>query len=207
MEAKTATCSACGIVIEKYLARQAQQQENPSTAAPTPSPYATPNAQISDSLEEYSDLKVFSVSGRIGRARFLAWSLVLLLATYGAMLVAAFSLGLSAFVGAPLALVVMVATVVVSVQIGVQRLHDIGWSGWLYLLHLVPVVNFVFALLMLVIPGTTGSNRFGPPPPPNSTAVKILAWLWLVVPVAMAGIITAIAIPAYQQYLSRAAGG
>ncbi|MNG26661.1 putative major pilin subunit [compost metagenome] len=61
----------------------------------------------------------------------------------------------------------------------------------------------VFALLMLVVPGTTEANRYGPPPPPNSKGVKLLALTWLLVPIL--GILAAIALPQYQQYLERAA--
>jgi hypothetical protein len=81
---------------------------------------------------------------------------------------------------------------------GVQRLHDIGWSGWLLLLSLVPVVGGVFSLLLFIIPGSTEANRFGPPPPPNSTAVKVLAALWL--GVILLSIIAAIAVPAYMGF-------
>src|SRR5690606_17854755 len=92
--------------------------------------------------------------------------------------------------------------VVVSVQIGVQRLHDIGWSGWFLLRNLVPSVGSFFPLVMLLYPGRPDATPFGPPQPPNSRAVKILAALWLLVPVI--GILAAIALPAYQQYLHRA---
>ncbi|MNN04887.1 hypothetical protein D3C81_1176270 [compost metagenome] len=98
-----------------------------------------------------------------------------------------------------LTLVACLALVVISVCIGVQRLHDIGWSGWLWLLNFAPIVGSVFALLMLFMPGSTGPNRYGPPPPPNSRAVKVLAWLIILVPVI--GIVAAIAMPAYQDYL------
>ena len=97
---------------------------------------------------------------------------------------------------------VVIAMLVVAVQIGVQRLHDIGWSGWLFLLTLVPLVGGVMNILMFVVPGSDAANRFGPPPPANSTAVKILALLWLLVPVL--GIVAAIALPAYQDYVTRA---
>jgi len=81
--------------------------------------------------------------------------------------------------GSLLGFALFVAVVVVSVQIGVQRLHDLGWSGWLYLLNLVPLVNSIFPLLLLVMPGNTGANQYGAPPPRNSTAVKVMASLWL----------------------------
>jgi uncharacterized membrane protein YhaH (DUF805 family) len=116
--------------------------------------------------------------------------------------VASMGLAISPIVGVILMALVGIGMAVVSVQIGIQRLHDIGWSGWLWLLNMVPIVGSVFALLILVIPGTTGANRYGPPAPPNSRAVKVLAMLWLLVPVI--GILAAITLPAYQDYLKRA---
>ena len=46
--------------------------------------------------------------------------------------------------------------------------------------HLVPFVGSFFPLVIMVVPGNTGANRYGPPPPPNSTAVKVLCSLWIV---------------------------
>src|SRR5690606_32150232 len=68
-----------------------------------------------------------------------------------------------------------------SIQISVQRLHDIGWSGWLWLLNLVPFVGSFFPFVIMCVPGTNIANRYGPPPPPNTTAVKVLSSLWVVV--------------------------
>jgi hypothetical protein len=77
------------------------------------------------------------------------------------------------------------------VQIAVQRLHDLGWSGWLWFLNLVPLVNSVFPILLLVLPGNAGANQYGAPPPRNSTAVKVLATLWLAfIPVMLAIVVT-----------------
>ncbi len=195
-QAKAIECEACGIVIEKYLARQAQLQEEaasiqssitstspaaePAVTA-SASPYAPPQANVAEQLPEFGELKPFGVTGRIGRLRYLAWSLVLILVMAPALGIAALGMGISDTVGIILIAGVTLAMVVVSVQIGVQRLHDIGWSGWLYLLNLVPIVGSVFPLLMLLIPGNAGANRYGPPQPPNSTAVKVLASLWLVI--------------------------
>jgi hypothetical protein len=44
----------------------------------------------------------------------------------------------------------------------------------------VPFVGSFFPLVIMVVPGNTGANRYGPPPPPNSTAVKVLCSLWIV---------------------------
>lgn len=208
---KAIGCSGCGIVIEKFIARQAMLGQSaaepasapaPAVVAPVGSPYATPLAMVGEPLPEFGELNVFSVEGRIGRLRYLAWSLALLLACIPLFGVAAIGFAISEILGAALVGLAVIAMMVVAVQMGVQRLHDIGWSGWLFLLTLVPIVGGLMNLLMLVVPGGDAANRFGPPPPANSTAVKILALLWLLVPVL--GIVAAVTLPAYQDYVSRA---
>ena len=154
---------------------------------PAASPYAPPRAAVGDDLPEYAELKVFTIHGRIGRLRYLAWTLVLtvaMLVASGILATAGFAVATASptagiILGSLLGFALFVAIVWVSVQIGVQRLHDLGWSGWLYLLNLVPLVNSIFPLLLLVLPGNTGANQYGAPPPRNSTAVKVLASLWL----------------------------
>lgn len=99
--------------------------------------------------------------------------------------------------GGILAFILGVVFLIASVLISIQRLHDIGWSGWLWLLNLVPFVGSFFPLLLVALPGTSMTNRYGAPPPPNSTAVKVLSSLWLVLIAlmivgAMAGGISAI---------------
>jgi uncharacterized membrane protein YhaH (DUF805 family) len=103
----------------------------------------------------------------------------------------------------------------------IQRSHDMNWSGWTTLILITLVVGraiatalgtpatmpallilyLIVSLVWLFVPGTKGTNRFGPPPPPNSSGVKIfggifigLFVLWII------GIIVVIAIPAYQGY-------
>ena len=203
---KAAECAACGIIIDKYLARQAQQAESAPASATlgAQSPYSPPCSEVGESLPEYGALKVFTTDGRIGRVRYLGWSMGMMLL---AMLAYAISAGLmlaSPILGGILMIPLVIAAVVVTVMIGVQRLHDIGWSGWLWLVNFVPVVGSVFAILMLVVPGTQGANRYGAPPPPNSRGVIALAWSALVVPII--GIIAAISLPAYQDYVDAAQG-
>jgi hypothetical protein len=72
-------------------------------------------------------------------------------------------------------------------------------TGWFSILWLIPVVN----LLFWFIPGTDGANRFGAKTPPNSTLALI--GVWIVPAIFIIGIIAAVSIPAYQQYVERAA--
>jgi uncharacterized membrane protein YhaH (DUF805 family) len=143
------------------------------------SPYAPPRAPVVEQMTGHGELKALSFQGRIGRVRYLAWTLaaftVLMLAIGVCVSVMSFSL----VGGGLLIALTMAAFVVVSFQIGCQRLHDLGWSGWLLLLTLVPYVGSVFLLLLVVIPGNKTANRYGPLPPPNNRGVKIVACLWL----------------------------
>ncbi|KAB0566531.1 DUF805 domain-containing protein [Pseudomonas sp. R11F] len=166
---------------------------------PAASPYAPPRAAVGDELPEYAPLNVFTIHGRIGRLRYLAWTLVLtvaMLVASGIIATAGFAVATASptagiILGSLLGFALFVAMLWVSVQIAVQRLHDLGWSGWLWFLNLVPLVNSVFPILLLVLPGNAGANQYGAPPPRNSTAVKVLATLWLAfIPVMLAIVVT-----------------
>ncbi|VVP52655.1 DUF805 domain-containing protein [Pseudomonas fluorescens] len=162
----------------------------PTAAVAEPqSPYAPPLANVGEGVAGFATLKPFGVEGRIGRLRFLAWSMVLSLVTMAVVGVFAI-IGLALvssdstaglIIGGILAFFLCLAFLIASIMISVQRLHDIGWSGWLWLLNLVPFVGSFFPLLLLAMPGNQTANRYGAPPPPNSTAVKVLSALWLVV--------------------------
>ena len=185
----------------------------PPVSADPESPYAPPRATVGEALPEFATLKPFSFEGRIGRLRFLAWTMALTLVTLavgsvfailGLALISADSTS-GLILGGLLAFILLVALGFVSIQFSVQRLHDIGWSGWLWLLNLVPFVGSFFPFVIMVVPGNETANRYGAPPPPNSTAVKVLASLWvafiaIIFVGALAGGITAI----QQEYESAA---
>ena len=166
-------------------------------------PFTPPRAAVSDidsTPTRFSEPKVWSASGRIGRLRYLAYLMVgYLVVILGAAVVG----GIAAVAGIPaLAGIAIFAAfipyIVLSILCAIQRAHDMGWSGWTCLLTLIPFVAFIWIFKA----GTPGENRFGAPPPPNTTGVKVGAWLLLAVP--LIGILAAIALPAYQQYTMRA---
>ena len=51
-----------------------------------------------------------------------------------------------------LLLVYMVLVTYIGIVTAIKRLRDIGWSPWLVLLFLVPIVNLILGLLLLVMP-------------------------------------------------------
>jgi uncharacterized membrane protein YhaH (DUF805 family) len=145
-------------------------------------PYLPPGAAVADvGLGEeagHQPIQLFSWRGRIGRARFIAYSVWGYLLT----IVVLFVLGMVASMfGNPLiGLVVgLVGVIPYALLIGfasVQRSHDMGWSGWSTLLMLIPFVGLVW----VIKGGTPGRNPYGLPPPPNPLSVVIGAWLMLV---------------------------
>jgi uncharacterized membrane protein YhaH (DUF805 family) len=167
------------------------------------SPYQAPTARVDDEQgpEQYAEIKILSAAGRIGRARYIAYSIALTILGYlviGSMVALGTATGIPAIgtVGIAIGFIGMIA---VGVLLTIQRCHDFNASGWLALLIVVPLAPLVFWL----VSGTSGANRFGNPPPPNTTGVIVLASLLPVLFVL--GILAAVAIPAYQDYVARAA--
>jgi len=58
----------------------------------------------------------------------------------------------------------MLALLLPQLAAAVRRLHDLGHSGWWYLIGLVPAVGGAVLLVWFCFRGTEGDNRFGPDP-------------------------------------------
>jgi uncharacterized membrane protein YhaH (DUF805 family) len=162
-------------------------------------PYAAPKAAVSDveDAQEFQEVRFWSASGRIGRLRYLAF-------TTGAFILAGILIGLAMAinetVGGLVTIVAYIAATVFSILAMIQRSHDMDWTGWTILLSIIPLVG----LIWIFKSGSPGSNRWGAPPPPNTTGIKVLG---LLLPaIALIGILAAIAIPAYVEYQNRAGG-
>jgi uncharacterized membrane protein YhaH (DUF805 family) len=159
-------------------------------------PYVAPRAAVDDAPDEFQPVRIFSVSGRIGRARYILY-------TMGLPLLVMFVIGLLSAVAGAFGVALMVAgwvaVVTISMMLTIQRSHDFDMSGWFALIGLVPLANLAFWF----IPGTDGANRYGAKTSPNGAGVLIA--VWIVPALFIGGILAAIAIPAYSDYQARAA--
>ena len=172
-------------------------------------PYESPksNPATIGSLGTYQP-KIFAWDGRIGRLRYFAYATVaslltvIILGVLAALLIPVFvNGGMSEGAPAIFVLILYIPLIVISVVLMKRRLNDLDKSGWWQLLYLIPIVNLLFALYILFWPGTKGSNSYGLQPTKHSGLLVIVG---VILPIILLGIMAAIAIPAYQDYVIRA---
>ena len=51
-----------------------------------------------------------------------------------------------------------------SLSLVVRRLHDVGKSGWFYLIILIPFIGFIWILILFCTEGQKEENKWGPDP-------------------------------------------
>ncbi len=65
--------------------------------------------------------------------------------------------------------VVAVIVWLIGLSLSVRRWHDLNKSGWWILVNAIPVLGWIYTLVMLgFMPGDQGSNNYGPPPKEGS---------------------------------------
>jgi len=79
--------------------------------------------------------------------------------------------GVLLWIGGLLAMAWVLGTLIPGIAVVVRRLHDRDMSGWWYLglivASMIPLINIIASigfLVLMVLPGTAGPNRFGPDP-------------------------------------------
>ena len=70
---------------------------------------------------------------------------------------------LATIVGAVSAIFAL-AILVPQIAVGVRRLHDIGRSGWFYLIGHIPFIGWIFMLVWFCTDSQPGDNQYGPNP-------------------------------------------
>jgi uncharacterized membrane protein YhaH (DUF805 family) len=56
------------------------------------------------------------------------------------------------------------AMLIPGLAVSVRRLHDVNKSGWMILVALIPVIGFIWLLVLYVTEGTPGENQYGANP-------------------------------------------
>ena len=102
--------------------------------------------------------KYFTISGRARRKEFwlfyLAW-LILIVIAFGIDIV----MGFVGIVG-----IVNVALACPYFAVSSRRLHDTNRKAWWLLMNLIPVIGWIWLIVLFCFKGMEGENRFGPDP-------------------------------------------
>lgn len=120
-------------------------------------------------------------TGRASRGEYWWWALFVLVGFFALSIVSALAGritsqdgGISAGPGnIPFSILLVVfwlGTIVPTVAVTVRRLHDAGYSGWLYLLNFVPFAGIVPFVLTL-LPASASGAKYGPRAPVQPPSV------------------------------------
>ena len=63
------------------------------------------------------------------------------------------------------------AVFIPGLAVTVRRLHDIGKSGWMILIALIPIIGSIWLLVLLVTDSESGTNKWGPNPKTNAEEI------------------------------------
>ena len=64
----------------------------------------------------------------------------------------------------PLYIAYALFVLVPGIAVAVRRLHDIGKSGWMYLVAFIPIAGFILLLILFIKEGDQGNNSYGEDP-------------------------------------------
>jgi uncharacterized membrane protein YhaH (DUF805 family) len=56
------------------------------------------------------------------------------------------------------------AVFIPGLAVAVRRLHDVGKSGWMILIALIPLIGVIWLLVLMVTDSNPGKNQYGPNP-------------------------------------------
>lgn len=140
---------------------------------------------------------LFTFNGRIGRLRFIAYSLPAVLLWGSAVALLESTVGPRPFshLGWPQILLILLSMLPFMI-IARRRLHDLNHSGRWLVLGFTPIFPILYFFLLLGA-GTRGRNGFGPPPDENHPGVHAVALLVLFI------ILATITLPPYMAYQAR----
>ena len=100
--------------------------------------------------------KSFTIEGRASRSEYWFFYLFLIIAQIGLGII-------DGVAGTPLSLLVL-ALFPAIICVSIRRMHDVGKSGWLLLISLIPLVNLILLYWFIFDGGQPHANHFGAVP-------------------------------------------
>ena len=110
-------------------------------------------------LEQYADF-----NGRARRKEYWMFTLFhIIFAIIAAILDSLISLPIGDSINSLITGLYLVAILIPSLAVSVRRLHDIGISGWMILVALIPIAG-IGLLVLFVLDSDPGENQYGANP-------------------------------------------
>lgn len=109
--------------------------------------------------------KVFDVNSRAGRQEFiigvslLYFAILFILRCFGAILGYMHVDGVVSIVF----VFIMILCFIGVLSLKIRRLHDLGYSGWLVLCQVIPIINLILFLMFIFKKGEAIENEYGKP--------------------------------------------
>ncbi len=113
-------------------------------------------------LKQYADF-----NGRARRSEYWMFTLINVLiigVLYVLMFMSGSDGGAMAMVAMGLVAIYSLAILVPSLAVAVRRLHDVGKSGWMLLVGLIPFIGSIWLLVLYCTDSQPGDNEYGPNP-------------------------------------------
>lgn len=63
-----------------------------------------------------------------------------------------------------LPIIYSLAVLIPGLAVSVRRLHDVGKSGWMILISLIPLIGTIWLLVLMMKDSVPGENEYGPNP-------------------------------------------
>ena len=103
-------------------------------------------------------------SGRARRKEFWMFNLFHFIFVYVAMFLDNL-LGIASVSGiGPIYGFYLLALIIPAFAVMVRRLHDVGKSGWMYLIIFIPIVGVIWLMVLSVTDSDSGENQYGQNP-------------------------------------------
>jgi uncharacterized membrane protein YhaH (DUF805 family) len=64
----------------------------------------------------------------------------------------------------PIYIIFALALLVPSLAVTVRRLHDVGKSGWMVFIVIIPIIGIIWFLVLMFTDSQPGRNEYGPNP-------------------------------------------
>ena len=100
-------------------------------------------------------------SGRARRTEYWMFTLINLLISWGFSLL---DIVAETTIFTLISTIYSLLVIIPGLAVSVRRLHDVGKSGWYYLLILLPIIGWIWLIVLFATEGENGENQWGENP-------------------------------------------